>query len=177
MRSPEHEREIEARKASAFRTTLVTFRGESEHSNLPSVVRTLFLSVLVPGMTTIGYVQPERLMQHQEPFVANSLLWYWWGFPWPKSIISLVHLNCRALSRCRPDMSIPWLLFFLFLQSLFTLAETSQRDCSEYTMSSTFMKADIILGAFIPIYITIELFKETKVFFESKPDLLFNITT
>ena len=39
------------------------------------------------------------------------------------------------------------------------------------------MKADIILGAFIPIYITVELLQETKVFFDSKPDLLFNITT
>lgn len=73
VRSPEHEREIEARKASAFRTTLVTFRGESEHSALPSVVWTLFLSVLMPGMTTIGYVQPERLMQHPELFVANRV--------------------------------------------------------------------------------------------------------
>ncbi|XP_057627666.1 vomeronasal type-2 receptor 116-like, partial [Chionomys nivalis] len=74
-------------------------------------------------------------------------------------------------------MSIPLVHFFLFLQSLFTLAETSQQDCSEYRMSSTFMKADIILGAFIPIYITVELSQVTKIFFDSKPDLSFNITT
>lgn len=98
MRSPEHEREIETRKASAFRTTLVTFRGESEHSDLPSVVWALFLSLLVPGMTAMGYVQPERLVQHQ------SLLWYWWGVPWPKSTISLDQPSCLALSLYSTDL-------------------------------------------------------------------------
>ncbi|XP_038200445.1 vomeronasal type-2 receptor 116-like [Arvicola amphibius] len=70
-------------------------------------------------------------------------------------------------------MSIPLLHFFLFLQSLFTLVETSQRDCSEYRMSSTFMKADIILGVFIPIYSTAEPPEEFKTIFDSKPDELF----
>ena len=62
-----------SKKSQCIQDNTGYIRGESEHSNLPSVVWTFFLLVLVPGMTTIGYVQPERLMQHREPFVANRV--------------------------------------------------------------------------------------------------------
>ncbi|XP_057620675.1 vomeronasal type-2 receptor 116-like, partial [Chionomys nivalis] len=71
-------------------------------------------------------------------------------------------------------MVIPLLHFYLLLQSLFTLGEMSHLNCSEYWKPSTYMKADIILGAFIPIYTTLHQPEEpTWINFDSKPGILF----
>ncbi|XP_036022752.1 vomeronasal type-2 receptor 116-like [Onychomys torridus] len=59
-------------------------------------------------------------------------------------------------------MSLPLLCLFLLLQSLFTLGEMTHPRCFEYLKPSTYMKADIILGAFIPIYIALELPQEVQ---------------
>nr|XP_042125925.1 taste receptor type 1 member 2-like [Peromyscus maniculatus bairdii] len=60
------------------------------------------------------------------------------------------------------------------IESLFTLGEMDHQRCFDYWKPSTYMKADIILGAFVPIYITIEGFYKSHIFFEIKPDILDN---
>ncbi|XP_076416493.1 vomeronasal type-2 receptor 116-like [Peromyscus maniculatus bairdii] len=71
-------------------------------------------------------------------------------------------------------MSLPLLCLFLLLQSLFTLGEMNHQRCFDYWKPSTFMKADMILGAFVPIYITMEGFYKSHMFFETKPDIFDN---
>nr|XP_042124615.1 vomeronasal type-2 receptor 26-like [Peromyscus maniculatus bairdii] len=71
-------------------------------------------------------------------------------------------------------MSLPLLCLFLLLQSLFTSGEVTHQRCFDYWKPNTYMKADIILGAFVPIYITIEGFYKSHIFFEIKPDILDN---
>ncbi|XP_051061071.1 vomeronasal type-2 receptor 26-like [Phodopus roborovskii] len=67
-------------------------------------------------------------------------------------------------------MSLPLLCLFLIQQLLLTLGEMTHQSCSDYWEPSTYMKADIIIGAFIPIYITLEISEANKITFEKKPD-------
>lgn len=99
-------------------------------------------------MKNLGYVQTENLKQHQEQAVAYRV----WAFLWPKPIISLAKPIWRALSLCSadPKISLSFLWLFILLQSLFTLGEMAHQSFSK---PYTYMKADIILGAFIPFYI------------------------
>ena len=80
----------------------------------------------------------------------------------------------RALSLCsaEPDMSLPLLCLFLVLQSMFALMRITNQKCLEYGKPATHMKADIILGAFIPIYFTKDGPKEIQIFFETKQNPL-----
>ncbi|XP_076416484.1 vomeronasal type-2 receptor 116-like [Peromyscus maniculatus bairdii] len=68
-------------------------------------------------------------------------------------------------------MSLPLLCLFLLLQSLFTSGEMTHQRCFDYWKPSTYMKADMILGALIPIYITMEGFYKSHISFEIKPDI------
>nr|XP_042123935.1 vomeronasal type-2 receptor 116-like [Peromyscus maniculatus bairdii] len=72
-------------------------------------------------------------------------------------------------------MSLPLHCLFLLLQSLFILGEMNHQRCFDYWKPSTSMKADIILGAFVPIYITTEGLYKSHIFFEIKPDIFDNI--
>ena len=82
--------------------------------------------------------------------------------------------SCRALSLCSADadMSHPLLCLFLLLQSMFALMRITNQKCLEYGKPATYMKADIILGAFIPIYFTKDGPKEIQIFFETKQNPL-----
>ncbi|XP_076417018.1 vomeronasal type-2 receptor 26-like [Peromyscus maniculatus bairdii] len=57
------------------------------------------------------------------------------------------------------------------MQSLFTLGEMNHQRCFDYWKPSTYMKTDIILGGFVPIYITMEGFYNSHIFFDTKPDI------
>ena len=83
--------------------------------------------------------------------------------------------SCRALSLCGadPDMSLPLLCLFLLLQSMFALMKITNQKCLENGKPTTYMKADIILGVFIPFYFTIEGPKEIQISFEKKENPLF----
>uniref|UniRef100_A0A3B2WCD9 Parathyroid cell calcium-sensing receptor n=1 Tax=Mus musculus TaxID=10090 RepID=A0A3B2WCD9_MOUSE len=61
---------------------------------------------------------------------------------------------------------------FLLLQSLFTPVEMTRKSCYEFWNPSTYMKADIILGAFIPIFILLEGPKEIQQFIWIQPDIV-----
>ena len=80
----------------------------------------------------------------------------------------------RALSLCsaEPDMSLPLLCLLLLLQT-FSLMKITNQKCLENGKPTTYMKADIILGVFIPIYFTLEQPKEIQIFFETKHNPLF----
>ena len=82
--------------------------------------------------------------------------------------------SCRALSLCSvdPDMSLPLLCLFLVLQSMFALMNITNQKCLGSGKHTTYMKADIIFGVFIPIYFTIEGPKEIQIFFEKKENPL-----
>ncbi|XP_041533648.1 vomeronasal type-2 receptor 26-like [Microtus oregoni] len=70
-------------------------------------------------------------------------------------------------------MSFPLLCLFLLLQSMFALVKITNQKCLENGKPTTYMKADIILGVFIPFYFTIEGPKEIQIFFEKKENPLF----
>lgn len=53
--------------------------------------------------------------------------------------------------------------------------QMTNQNCFEDWNPTTNMKADIILGAFIPIYFTLEGPKEIQILFEEKQNPLFNI--
>ena len=78
--------------------------------------------------------------------------------------------SCKALSLCSADadMYLPLLCLFLLLQSMFALKRITNQKCLEYGKPATYMKADIILGAFIPIYVAKEEPKEIPIFFQTK---------
>ncbi|XP_076417518.1 vomeronasal type-2 receptor 26-like isoform X2 [Peromyscus maniculatus bairdii] len=50
----------------------------------------------------------------------------------------------------------------------------NHQRCFDYLKPRSYMKADIILGAFVPIYITMEGFEKSHIFFEIKPDIFDN---
>ncbi|XP_041533635.1 vomeronasal type-2 receptor 26-like [Microtus oregoni] len=69
-------------------------------------------------------------------------------------------------------MSLSLLCLFLILQSMYALMKITNRKCFEYGKPTTYMKADLILGAFIPIFFTLEGPKEIQIFFEKKENPL-----
>ncbi|XP_041533630.1 vomeronasal type-2 receptor 26-like [Microtus oregoni] len=69
-------------------------------------------------------------------------------------------------------MSLSLLCLFLILQSMYALMKITNQKCFEYGKPTTYLKADLILGAFIPIFFTLEGPKEIQIFFEKKENPL-----
>ena len=55
---------------------------------------------------------------------------------------------------------------------MYVLMKITNQKCFEYGKPTTYMKADLILGVFIPIFFTLEGPKEIQIFFEKKENPL-----
>ncbi|XP_051018061.1 vomeronasal type-2 receptor 116-like [Acomys russatus] len=70
-----------------------------------------------------------------------------------------------------------FLLFCLIflLKSVLISTELNPYNCSKYWKPSTYREADVILGAFIPMYITMELTQKISIRFNRNPYVLWEI--